>query len=261
MRVLVIGKRSIIANYFKSKFKNKFQIKKISFAQSKKISKNQINKFDWILNCAFKKNINNLRNNPDLHILNKIKNTTTKYIMMSTSKVYGPKKCKILNEETKCTPRSSYGRARLNTEKKLLKLINNRVLILRLSNVIIYNPKNSKKNFNTIDQMIYSLKNYRHILLPKRNIVKDFITLDFLTKSIFILIKKKKVGIYNIGSSIKLSLEQLAKIIIKRFEKGRIIKKNYQTDSFLLSNKKLVGITKIKINKKDIINSINNLRI
>ncbi len=73
--------------------------------------------------------------------------------------------------------------------------------------------------------------------------------------------KKKKVGIYNVGSSIKLSLEQLAKIMIKRFGKGKIIKKNYQTDSFLLSNKKLVGITKIKINKKDIINSINNLKI
>ena len=73
--------------------------------------------------------------------------------------------------------------------------------------------------------------------------------------------KKKKIGIYNVGSSIKLSLEQLAKIMIKRFGKGRILKRDYQTDSFLLSNKKLVGITKIKINKKDIINSINNLKI
>ena len=73
--------------------------------------------------------------------------------------------------------------------------------------------------------------------------------------------KKKKIGIYNVGSSIKLSLEQLAKIMIQRFGKGRIVKKDYQTDSFLLSNKKLVGITKIKINKKDIINSINNLKI
>ena len=180
---------------------------------------------------------------------------------MSTSKVYGPKKLKIFNEETKCVPRSLYGKIRFNTEKKLLKSINDRVLILRLSNVIIYNPKNSKKNFNTIDQMIYNLKNYRHIILPKNNIIKDFITLDFLTKNIFVLIKKKKVGIYNVGSSIKLSLEQLAKIMIKRFGKGKIIKKNYQTDSFLLSNKKLVGITKIKINKKDIINSINNLKI
>ena len=98
MRVLVIGKRSIIANYFKLKFKKKIQIKKISFAQSKKISKNQISKFDWIFNCDFKKNTNNLKNNPDLLLLNKIKNTTTKYIMMSTSKVYGPKKLKIFNE-------------------------------------------------------------------------------------------------------------------------------------------------------------------
>ena len=49
--------------------------------------------------------------------------------------------------------------------------------------------------------------------------------------------------------------------MIQRFGKGRIVKKDYQTDSFLLSNKKLVGITKIKINKKDIINSINNLKI
>ena len=49
--------------------------------------------------------------------------------------------------------------------------------------------------------------------------------------------------------------------MIQSFGKGRIIKKDYQTDSFLLSNKKLVRTTKIKINKKDLINSINNLKI
>ena len=73
--------------------------------------------------------------------------------------------------------------------------------------------------------MIYSLKNHEKIFLPKNKIIKDFITLDFLTKNIFILIKKNESGIFNIGSSIKLTLEQLAKIIIKKFKKGKIVKK------------------------------------
>ena len=261
MKILIIGKRSIIANYFKFKYKKKFKIKIISYNDSQKISKNRINKFDWILNCAFKKNIHNSKNNPDLVILNKIKNTSLKYIMMSTSKVYESKKFEIFNEKKKCIPLSSYGKIRLTTENRLLKTIKNRLLILRLSNVLNYNPKNFKKNFNTIDQMIYSLKNHEKIFLPKNKIIKDFITLDFLTKNIFILIKKNESGIFNIGSSIKLTLEQLAKIIIKKFKKGKIVKKNDKTDSFLLSNKKLFNITKIKIKKKDIVKNINNFKI
>ena len=55
MKILIIGKRSIIANYFKFKYEKKFEIKIISFNQAKKLSKKQINNFDWILNCAFKK--------------------------------------------------------------------------------------------------------------------------------------------------------------------------------------------------------------
>ena len=180
---------------------------------------------------------------------------------MSTSKVYGSKKFEIFNEKKKCIPLSSYGKIRLTTENKLLETIKNRVLILRLSNVLIYNPKNFKKSFNTIDQMINSLKNHEKIFLPKNKVFKDFITLDFLTKNIYILIKKNKSGIFNIGSSIKLTLEQLAIIVIKKFKKGRIVKKNDKTDSFLLSNKKLFNITKIKIKKKDIINNINNFKI
>ena len=99
MKILIIGKRSIIANYFKFKYKKKFKIKIISYNNSQKISKNRIIKFDWILNCAFKKNIHNSKNNPDLVILNKIKNTSLKYIMMSTSKVYESKKFEIFNEK------------------------------------------------------------------------------------------------------------------------------------------------------------------
>lgn len=261
MKILIIGKRSIIANYFKFKYEKKFEITIISFNQAKKLSKKQINNFDWILNCAFKKNKHNFKNNPDLFFLKKIKNLKIRYIMMSTSKVYGSKKISVLDEKKTCRPNSSYGKIRLKIEKKLFKSIKDRVLILRISNVLTYNPKNHKKNFNTIDQMIYSLKKYGKIFIPKKNVIKDFITLDFLTKNIFILIKKKKSGIFNIGSSIVLSLEQLAKLIIKKFGKGILVKKNNKTDNFLLSNKKLINVTKIKINKKEIINTINNFKI
>ena len=192
MKILIIGKRSIIANYFKFKYEKKFKITIKSFNEAKKLSEEQINNFDWILNCAFKKNKHNFKNNPDLFILEKITNLKIRYIMMSTSKVYGSKKIMILDEKKTCRPNSSYGKIRLKIEKKLFKSIKDRVLILRISNVLIYNPKNNKKSFNTIDQMIYSLKKYGKIFIPKKKVIKDFITLDFLTENMFILIKKKK---------------------------------------------------------------------
>ena len=261
MKILIIGKRSIIANFFASKYKNKFQITLMSFSEAKKIPNHKINKYDWILNYAFKKNIHNSKNNPDLIILKKIKYKTVKYIMMSTSKVYGYKKFKVFNEKDKCNPESSYGKIRLMTENKLFKSLENRLLILRLSNVLTYNPQNYGKKFNTIDQMIYSLKVHKKIFLPKSMIIKDFITLDFLIKNIYSLIKKNKNGIFNISSKINISLERIAKTIIKKFKYGEIIKKNYKTDSFLLSNKKLLNITRNRIDKKNILNTINNFKI
>ena len=180
---------------------------------------------------------------------------------MSTSKVYGSKNFEILSEKKKCKPNTIYGNSRLLTENRLLKSLRNRVLILRISNVLIHNIHNNKKNFNILDQMIHNLKHHKKIYLPKKLIIKDFITLDFLIKNIFLLIKKNKNGIFNIGSSCKITLEELAKIIIKKFKFGNIVKINDRTDSFLLSNEKLINITKIKINKKNIINTINNLKI
>ena len=261
MKILIIGKRSIIANSFYTKYKDKLKINLISFNQAKKLSINKINKFDWILNCAFKKNIHNLKNNPDLIILKKIKNKSLKYIMLSTSKIYGSKKFKIFTENEKCIPNSKYGKIRLQTEKKLNNFFENSVLILRLSNVLVYNPQNQKKYFNTIDQMIYNLKKYKKIFIPKEKVIKDYITLDFLIKNIFVLIKNNKTGIFNISSTIKITLEEIAEIIIKKFNSGKIIKRNYKTDSFLLLNKKLLNITKIKIDKKEIINNINSFKI
>tara|TARA_X000000950_G_scaffold4161_1_gene4344 strand:- start:3789 stop:4580 length:792 start_codon:yes stop_codon:yes gene_type:complete len=261
MKILIIGKRSIIANYFVSKYKKKIQMKLLSLSQAKKISQKKINNFDWILNCSFKKNIHNSINNPDLQILKKIKNASLKYIMMSTAKVYGSKKFEVFKESKISKPKSAYGKLRLTTENKIIKSLGERALILRVSNVLIHNFNNNKKNFNTLDQMIYSFKNDKKIFLPKKKIIKDFVTLDFLVKNIFLLIKKNKYGIFNISSSCKISLEELAKIILKKLGSGNIIRTNGTTDSFLLSNKKLLNINKIKIKKKNILNNINSLKI
>ena len=109
--------------------------------------------------------------------------------------------------------------------------------------------------------MIYNLKIYQKIFLPKDKIIKDFITLDFLVKNIYTLIRKNKTGIFNVSSTIKITLEDIAEIVTKKFKRGEIIKRNYKTNSFLLLNKKLFNITKIKIDKKEIINTINNFKI
>ncbi len=236
-------------------------MKLLSLKEAKKISQKKFNNYDWILNCAFKKNIHNSIDNPDLQILKKIKNSSLKYIMMSTAKVYGSKKFEVFKESDVNKPRSAYGKLRLTNENKIIKSLGNRALILRVSNVLIHNSNNDKKNFNTLDQMIYSLKKNKKIFLPKKKIIKDFVTLDYLVENIFLLIKKNKCGVFNISSSCKISLEELAEIILKKFGHGNIIKTNNTTDSFLLSNKKLLNINKIKIKKKNILNNLNSLRI
>ena len=53
--------------------------------------------------------------------------------------------------------------------------------------------------------MIYNLKKYKKIFIPKEKVIKDYITLDFLIKNIFVLIKNNKTGIFNISSTIKIT--------------------------------------------------------
>lgn len=243
-KILLVGRRSILAKKIKEKLNKTFLIKHISFANFKKINKKKLKSFYLLINCSFNKKKHSLKNNPDIFIAKKVKDISIKYIMFSTSKVYGANSYKkIFTENDKCYPITKYGLVRFKTENILKKLLSNRLLILRISNILIFDLRNDKMSENFINVMLNSLKNEFLITIPKKKIVKDFITIEFLIESLLKLIKKNAHGVFNISSSYGLSLKEIGILLIKGFNAGEINYSNSDSDSFILSNKKLFKMT------------------
>jgi dTDP-4-dehydrorhamnose reductase len=259
-KILIIGKRSIIAKTIKKKLQPIFFISHISFNDFKKIKNKILESFHLVINCSFKKNFHTLKNNPDVFIAKKIKNTSLNYVMLSSSKVYGTYFYKKkISENYKCNPLTKYGLIRFKTENILNKILSERLLILRISNVLMFDTRRNNFSENFINKMLNTLKYKSLIIVPKKKIFKDFITVEFLAESLYKLIKKNANGIFNISSSFGMSLKEIGSLLIKGFGGGKISYINANTDNFVLCNKKLFKTTKMFINKKKLNKYIFNL--
>ncbi len=259
-KILIVGKRSILAKKIKEKLIKSFLVKHISFNDFRKIKNKDLNSFYLLLNCSFNKNLHNLKDNPDVYIAKKIKSTPLKYVMLSTSKVYGSRSYKKkMKENFKCKPKTKYGLIRLKTENILLKILSKRLLILRISNILMFDLRKDKQSANFINVMLNSLKYKFSITIPKKKIVKDFITIDYFTENIFKLIKKEVNGIFNISSSIGISLNKISLLLINGFGRGKINYINTNSDSFILSNNKLIKTNRNYISLKILNKYIYNL--
>ena len=254
--ILIIGNNSFIGinlfNFFKEK---KIKVKKISFEQFKKINDKELFKFSIIINCSisnkYVKNNYNYKNDFDLFIANKIKESEIKLIFISTRKVYYPKA--NISEANKCNPISNYANNKLITEKKLENLLNKKLLILRVSNILGYKGKISKRKIHNtfLDIFVKNIKQKK--VINNEKIFKDFITINQFAKIVHKLIINKSYGIFNISFGRKVYLYKLIDWLLK-FNKNKLNtkkltnfeKKKLEFRSFFLNNTKLKK--KISIN-------------
>lgn len=125
LKILLIGKKSFIANnlYKKLKKKNVVNIKDYKNIINK--PKLFFKKYNFIINCSIDKRYISrkykLKFDRDYSISKKIYNMNLRQIFLSTRKVY-KSKANIL-EKDKIDPKCSYAKNKLITEKKLIKLM------------------------------------------------------------------------------------------------------------------------------------------
>ena len=133
---LIIGNNSFIGSNLFSFFKKKFFVQKLSFNDFKEKNINFLKKFTHIINCSINPNYSKYKYrgkfDNDLIIAKKIKNFKIKYIFLSSRKIYKPKF--DIKETDTPYPSCSYSKNKLITEKKLNSILNNKVLIFRISN-------------------------------------------------------------------------------------------------------------------------------
>jgi len=260
MKVLIIGNNSFIGSSIKSYLSKKYKVSSKSYSKAISLNKNILNNFDWVINCASnKKYIKNKYNEKfdfDLLIAKKIKNTNTRQIFLSTRKVYTPKE--NIKENSRLNPRCNYSKNKAITEKKLLDILDNRILILRISNLIGLNNKHSKRKLHkTFIDIFFEFIN-KDIIFKNDNLYKDFLSMKTFNLIINKLMAKKKFGIFNVSIGKKVYLNQIINWLNfynqkKSQIKYKILKKN-NVDCFYLNNKKLINSIKINSTLSDLEN-------
>ena len=153
-KIIIIGKKSFIGSnlYFFLK-KKKLQVKLFDFNKFIKLNIKILKNVDYIINCSIHKNYllqkYNEKKDFDFLVAKKISNLNTKQIFLSSRRVYRPQS--NIFENTRLSPNCIYSKNKIITEKKLSNVLQKKLLILRISNIIGLNihsdSKKSSSNF------------------------------------------------------------------------------------------------------------------
>ena len=255
-KLLIIGKNSFLGKNLYKGIKNKIDSRLLSYEEFLKLNNKKIKSFNYVCNCSLSREYNKLkyneRNDIDLKIVKKIKNYKINFIFLSSRKIYSNKK--NIKENDKLEPKCNYAKNKIITEKKIFKLLPNKLITLRISNILgLKNHGSRRTHTSFIDNYI------KYISCNKKtyyeNDYKDFITIQQFIKIFYNIIKKNLKGTYNVGSGKKIYVKEILKWLdYKNLNKNKFsMKKNtYPNDSFTLDNKKLMNSIKLKISKSEI---------
>ncbi len=252
-KILIIGVNSFIGNNLYISLKNKFNIKIIHYKNFISLSKKHLIDVTYIINCASnKKYVKNKylkKNDFDLKIAEKIIDLKCKLIFFSSRKIY--KAADNINENSKFSTTCNYSKNKVITENKLKMMLNKRILVLRISNLVGLNNSINLKNkiHNTfIDNFFSNIK--KDIIFDNLKIYKDFLSINKFNEIIFKLISRNITGVFNVSLGQKVYLNELIGELnfynpnkYKTFD----VPKHFNNDCFYLNNKKLLKTINIKI--------------
>tara|TARA_Y100000590_G_scaffold83299_1_gene92849 strand:+ start:1045 stop:1839 length:795 start_codon:yes stop_codon:yes gene_type:complete len=252
-KILIIGKKSFIGSNLKNYLSKHFFVKIESYENLKKKNKNFLSKFTHVINTSIHKNYIKKNYNQKYDLDRQIIKHTNKinfiYFFLNSRKIYKPN-LNIL-ETSKLLPQNNYAKNKIITENYLKKKIKKKFISLRISNVIgnrIYKKHRNSHNL-FLDNFIKLKKNYKNNVT--NNDYKDFITINYLCKVIKLLIKKNVIGIFNVSLSEKVYISEITKWLNYSIFK-KLTFSSTTSDSFTLSNKKLLRCINIKMSKKQL---------
>ena len=252
-KILIIGEKGFIgSNLFKFLKNKKLNVHSLSFENFLNNDHFFDSKFEFIINCTsnekFIKNKYQAKNDNDLIIAKKIINFKTKLIMISTRKVYKPKlNIKELDQKK---PNCNYSKNKLISEISVEKILVNRALILRVSNIIGPPSTSKRKLHKTFSDIFFEMAKLGYVYNNKK-IYKDFISIKKFSEIILKLIKKNSYGTYNISIGKKIDIRQIVTWLnFYNHNKLTIIspKNSFNNENFTLNNRKLMCEIKIKNN-------------
>lgn len=258
MKILLVGKNSFLAKAFVKENKNLFLIEQISHNDFFFIK--DLGCYDWILNFSINPDFYmcpyNAELDQDYKIAMKVKNYDVKYLLLSSRAVYDNSSKFFLDENSELNYGSNrhYALNKIESELMVSQILEEkRLLIIRLSNVFGFEV--GRKTFMGVAQTNLLTKG-RVLLDVSSSSKRDFLPVNFFAKQLGYLILKNTVGIFNIGSGVAVTLEEICNMLIAGFGKGvlDVCPTKDDNDQFLLNTERLETITSMKINLDEIFN-------
>ncbi len=252
-KILIIGKKSFLGSNLKIYLSKFYKVDSYSYEKIIGKSKSFFDDYSHIINTAihkkYIKSSYNIKYDLDRNFLKKFIKFDFYYIYLNSRKIYRPNE--NIKENSIISPFENYAKNKSITEKYLIKKYKNKLISLRISNVIgkrvFKNSRNNHKLF--FDNFLGYKKNKKKIIV--NNDFKDFISINQFMKVVKQIIEHKIKGIYNVSIGEKVYISEIVEWLDKKFLKN-IKFKDSQKDSFTLANKKLLKKIKINLSKNQL---------
>lgn len=145
------------------------------------------------------------------------KNNIKKIIVASSAAIYGEgNKINKITEQTTMNPISPYGESKIEMEKKIIQFCSDNKIdyvILRFFN--IYGIGQSKEYAGVITKFLEKIKKNENLEIFGDGLqTRDFVSIDDIIYSISKAIEHTGNGIFNIGSGEKITIKELAELMI-----------------------------------------------
>ena len=160
------------------------------------------------------------------------------FFFASTSHVYNSNLNKI-TEKIQTNPISFYGRTKLKAEKYIIKKLKNNEIKYCIGRIFSTANINQKKNYLVPDLIHKIKKSNKKLRIKNLNHYRDFISMEDISKIIFTLYKKNFCGTINIASGEKILLKDIAKKILKKYNKNAEFIKVKNSTALIANVKKL----------------------
>lgn len=251
LNILIIGKSSFLAvNFFNYCILNGIRCKLVSLTEFFTL---ELSIFNVILNCSITNDYLNssydTNNDIDRLVINVIANLPVKYIMISSSKVYGNSlELKKYHENSILNPFDYHSENKIITENYIQSVLHN-FIIFRGSN--FFGDEYGRNSF--FGYCLTNLKDANKIPVTiNENIIRDFIHISYVCTLMLLAIQNNLTGIYNLSSGVGTSIGSIINDLIIGYNDGEKIIIDSKFDrQFILINKKLIGMLNVSLDLKD----------
>lgn len=180
---------------------------------------------------------------PEVRLAMQIANFKCHLIHMSSRRVYAPpQNGGAFSEMSELGPTTMNGANKLTGERAIVKLLDERLTILRLANVFGLELQSGRRTF--MARLLAGLKNDRRVVFDvSLSTARDFLPDQSFARILQRIVSNPVPGVFNLGSGIATPIRDIAAWTISGFGDGSIVcTSDEERDAFVLEVERVVSL-------------------